>query len=366
MTRTSVVALSPIAKFAFVLALSTCSLANSANITINTVPVGDVGNPNDPTTGNLYGGVSYPYSIGKYEVTVGQYAEFLNAVATTDTYSLYNTGMAADLNIAGISRSGVSGSYYYSVIGSSNHPASYVGWGDAARFANWLHNGQPTGAQNASTTEDGAYRLNGATTYMALNAVSRNTNAKWFIPSENEWYKAAYYQPTTRGGDINSYWTYPMSTNSAPYSDQPPGTTPDNTRVGNFPKNDNIANDYNDGYAVTGSSSYDSSQNYLTDVGAYFSSPSYYGTFDQGGNVHEWNEAVLTSGMFRGLRGGSWNNAALLSAPERGFGSPQGGNFSTGFRVASIVFIVPEPATSLLAVTASGFYCVLRKRRSRY
>ena len=88
-----------------------------------------------------------------------------------------------------------------------------------------------------------------------------------------------------------------MKTNSVPYSDQPPGATPDNTRVGNFYQNDGSANGYDDGYAVTGSTSYSSSQNYLTDVGAYTSSPSYYGTFDQGGNVFEWNEALISGGV---------------------------------------------------------------------
>src|SRR6478672_6837467 len=179
-----------------------------ATITIDTVPVGDMGNPNDPATGNLYGGVNYAYSIGKYEVTVGQYTSFLNAVAATDTYSLYNSSMASDLNIAGIARSGALGSYTYSVIGSPNHPVTYASWGDAARFANWLHNGQPTGAQGPGTTETGAYTLNGATSTSALMAVTRNAGAHWFIPSENECYKAGYYQPAAKGGDSNSYWNY--------------------------------------------------------------------------------------------------------------------------------------------------------------
>ena len=163
------------------LACALFSATSSAAVTIDTVPVGNVGNANDPATGNLYGGVSYAYNIGKYEVTVGQYTAFLNAVAATDTYGLYNPSMATDLNIAGIAQSCASGCTY-SVIGSPNHPVTYVSWGDAARFANWLHNGQPTGAQNASTTEDGAYTLNGATSDAALNAVSRNANATWFIP----------------------------------------------------------------------------------------------------------------------------------------------------------------------------------------
>src|ERR1043166_7794532 len=107
--------------------------------------------------------------------------------------------MSSDLNIAGIARAGVSGGYTYSVIGSPNHPVTYVNWGDAVRFANWLHNGQPSGLQDATTTEDGAYTLNGALSNADLSAVSRNADASWFIPTENEWYKAAYYQPATKG-----------------------------------------------------------------------------------------------------------------------------------------------------------------------
>lgn len=100
-----------------------------ATVTIDTVPVGDMGNPNDPRNTRLpdiVGGVDNAYSIGKYEVTVGQYAAFLNAVAVTDTYGLYNPSMATDLNVAGIARTGAPGSYSYGVIGSPNHPVTYV------------------------------------------------------------------------------------------------------------------------------------------------------------------------------------------------------------------------------------------------
>jgi formylglycine-generating enzyme required for sulfatase activity len=183
------------------------------------------------------------------------------------------------------------------VIGSADHPITYVSWGDAARFTNWLHNGQPAGAEGPGTTETGAYTLNGATSSPALMAVTRNANAIWFIPTENEWYKAAYYQPAAQGGDSDSYWTYPMRTNSFPFSDQPPGATPDNTRVGNFYRNDFMVNGYDDGYAVAVSASLDPdpSQNYLNDVGAYTASPIFYGTFDQGGNAREWNETPVFS-----------------------------------------------------------------------
>ena len=77
------------------------------------VTVGNPGNSPD-TTG--FGAVSYTYQIGKYDVTIAQYAAFLNAVAKADPNGLYNNNMAIDLNIAGISRSGVSGSYVLSLI----------------------------------------------------------------------------------------------------------------------------------------------------------------------------------------------------------------------------------------------------------
>src|SRR4051794_1337042 len=104
-------------------------------ITIPTVPVGNAGNGGDvfSTRFSLSGGIAYNYRIGTYEVTVGQYTAFLNSVAASDTFSLYNTHMATDLHIAGIARSGVSGNFSYSVIGSPNKPVTYVGLQDAAR-----------------------------------------------------------------------------------------------------------------------------------------------------------------------------------------------------------------------------------------
>jgi hypothetical protein len=122
-------------------------VAYARGVTIDTVIIGDAGNPNDPATGALYGGVNYDYRIGKYEVNVGQYVAFLNAVAATDTYGLFNTQMETFAPLASIARVGTSGSYTYSAIGSPNHAISMISWGDAARFANWLHNGQPIGSQ---------------------------------------------------------------------------------------------------------------------------------------------------------------------------------------------------------------------------
>jgi sulfatase modifying factor 1 len=307
----------------------------SGQTSLQTVVVGNSGNANDPNTGNLQGGVAYNYNIGKYDVTVGQYTAFLNAVAATDTYGLYNPNMATDLNIAGIAQNGTPGSYSYSVIGSPNKPITYVNWGSAARFVNWLNNGQPTGGETLSTTEDGAYFLNGAAPGIALNAISRKPGATWFIPTESEWYKAAYYNPAT-----NSYFQYPTSSNLTP-TPSPPGSTPN---TANFLSDSRV-------WAVTGSSSYSSSQNYLTDVGSYSSSASPYGAFDMGGDVYQWNEALYGAepdlyNAGRGIRGGTWTFMSQnLRALSYGYGGG-GGSLTNwiGFRVAS----APDPITEVL------------------
>jgi sulfatase modifying factor 1 len=122
----------------------------SAQITIATVPVGNPGNAPD-TTG--FGEVDYAYNIGEYDVTSSQYTAFLNAVAATDTYGVYNSAMNAPMYATtsgnpGIIQSGSSGSYTYSVTaGRGNYPVTDVTFWDATRFANWLDNGQPTGAE---------------------------------------------------------------------------------------------------------------------------------------------------------------------------------------------------------------------------
>jgi formylglycine-generating enzyme required for sulfatase activity len=249
------------------------------------VTVGNPGNANDPNTGNLYGGVPYNYSLGKYDVTVGQYTAFLNAVAKADPHSLYNPLMATYLNIAGIARNGPYGSYTYSVIGSPNHPITFVSWGDAARFANWLSNGQQTYDR---TTEDGSYFLNDATANIDLKNVARKGTATWVIPTESEWYKAAYYN-TANG----SYYLLPFGNEFVGHS-APPGSIPN---TGNFISG-------NGNYAVTGSANYDPNQNYLTDVGAYTASASPYGAYDIGGNVIQWTETFVGEDARR-IRGDS-------------------------------------------------------------
>jgi hypothetical protein len=175
--------------------------------------------------------------------------------------------------------------------------------------------------QDASTTEDGSYVLSGATSVADLLAVIRKTNAQYVIPSEDEWYKAAYYDPSKPGGA--GYWDYPTRSNAHPSNLLSPTGT-------------NNACFWNSSYSI-------GSPYYRTEVGAFAGSPSAYGTFDQGGNVYEFNEAIVFPESSRGLRGGFYrrlvhagvdDDAFTLLASARDTVDPTYEGDGIGFRVA--------------------------------
>lgn len=305
-----------------------CLTFSAHALTYNLVSVGNPGNVDDDTG---FGAVASSYQIGAYEVSIGQYTEFLNAVAATDTYGLYNGGMGGIPNVAGISRSGSSGSYVYAVIinsgSSENRPVTSVSWFNAARFANWMANGQPAGSQDATTTEDGAYTLNGATSGIvpSKNAINPNTSSAptFYIPSENEWYKAAYYNPTLNGS-AGGYTTY------ATQSDDVPGNL-----IGADLNQANYLSETT-GYSVTQSADFSTTQNYLTDGGSYSANASYYGTFDQTGSIWEWNDMDGSASTIRGFRGGAYTSTPpyLRSSYRMGYVA-NGYNANGGFRLAA-------------------------------
>ncbi len=168
--------------------------------------------------------------------------------------------------------------------------------------------------------------------------MTRNADATIFIPSEDEWYKAAYYDPTT-----SSYFQYPTSSNTAPSN-----AYVDAGNNANFYDVDN------------GGSGYTTSSPHLTAVGHFATSPSPYGTFDQGGNVWDWNDSYIMD-FLRGVRGGAFGELSSdLQSSSRFLSDPKVGGSGTGFRVAS----VPEPSTCVLAAFGV-LLCVAYSRRGR-
>jgi len=315
---------------------------------ISTVPVGDAGNaPNEPYPGLLphwsFGDVDHAYRIATYEVTNSQYAEFLNAKAKSDPLQLYDASMTAQ-TIGGINRQGSAGNYSYSTKPNmGNKPVNFVTVYDAMRFSNWLHNGQGNG-----DTESGAYTLTGGAIPVDPLNIVRNAGARWHLPSMDEWYKAAYYQPAAAGGDADNYWLYPTGTNNVPTQAFINSPTFDIANPG-----PNVAN-------------YDSGVNFVTTVGSAGPlSTSYYGTYDQGGNVSEWTDSIGFDGVSWNRLGGNYNatDDNMMSTVEIALlGSNS--NQTTGFRVASAL-VVPEPGTLTLAAAGLGALAIASFKRAR-
>jgi formylglycine-generating enzyme required for sulfatase activity len=250
------------------------------------VVVDNPANPADLVTKS--GQVDYIFKIGKYQVTNAQYSDFLNAIAVhSDPYGLYNVNMERGL-FGGIKRTRRDGSYFYEPLeGYSDLPVVYVSWFDAARFCNWLHFGKPKlGESILGTTEGnsetGAYNTSLFSEGRGIQKVkTHNPDAEYWIPTLDEWNKAAYFDPLKdeKGG----YWLYPTRSDTKPNAVAPPGTQ-------------NSANYYDFKWAAP--------DPYLTPVGSYKYATSYFGTYDQGGNVWEWVETLRNGEKHRWVRGG--------------------------------------------------------------
>jgi sulfatase modifying factor 1 len=290
--------------------------SNSFNIDFVTI-----GNPNNPadTSGvpNPAGAVAYTYRIGTYEVSEQMIdkANFLGGLG------IFQPSFGA------------------------NKPATYVSWNEAARFVNWL---------NSSTGSPLAYKFvlqPGETGYDATainrvwtpsdagynpNNLYRNSLARYFLPSDDEWYKAAYYDPAN-----GVYYDFPTGSDIAPIP-VTSGTAP--------------------GSAVY---SLQSGPADITLAGG--SSP--YGTMAQGGNVYEWEETefdyVNDAVSFpRGVRGGSAGSEPdFLRATNREvILSPATREAYVGFRIAST--FVPEPSTVFFAASIFAVLGCRNRRRN--
>lgn len=318
--------------------LLACADRTWAVVTFDWATIGDVGNApdtlvmtkcpgsctGDGTTG--YGSVDYTYRISKTHVTNTQYVEFLNSVDPNgdvaeaalnppfpqppEVDGIYNPNMSfsSTPNI-GITRTGgidytsaaSAGSKYSVKLGQENYPATWISWNAAARFANWLHNGQGSG-----DTESGVY--NNIPASAADSIPPREEGATYFLPSEDEFYKAAYYDPTKDGG-LGGYWQYGTQSDTAP-TVEAPGI---GSSSANYAKTDGSPGPGGDTFWQTGFAGLQEGVDYLTDVGAYENSTSYYGLHDTDGLVHQWTEdsrpnPFNASQELPVYRGGSWRN----------------------------------------------------------
>ena len=314
--------------------------AATASITIDWSAVGNPGNAADPSTG--FGAVGYEYRIGTYEVTNSQYAAFLNSVASSDPFGLYNTNMGTNPR-GGIIRSGADGSYTYAVkTNMADKPVNYVSWFDAARMSNWMTNGQGLNG-GSGDTESGVYTFTGA---FSIGAITRNLNNpnQVFIPTNDEWYKAAYHQPFAQGGDADDYWLYATQSNDVP-------------TIASATANGDVANPCQD-VVNYGLGADWNGQNGNTTTAGSAGSTSFYGAFDMNGNVWEWNETGM--GVSRGLSGGGFfsDETLLRASPLVVIDATNETSFD-GFRLAS-----PIPAPGSEAIVAVGATVLVRRRRS--
>ena len=274
----------------------------STTITMDFVSVGNPHNDGDVQSQGTFGAVDYSYNIGKYEVTENQW-DAVSGASTTDL--LDDSGFW-----------------------SGDQPVAHISWYEIAMFCNWLTSGDVT---------NGAYAINGSGEVTAIDRGSAVTThgTVYVIPTEDEWYKAAYYDPNKGGAGVPGYWDYPTR-NDDPYP-------PDGINIMGDTAFDAV---FDDGY----------NQGHPNDVdNAGVLGP--YGTMGQGGNVWERNETAI--GLGRGGRGGKWNDISdSLAASFRNSSNLTSEYYGVGFRVAAI----PEPGTITLLLCGLAGMTLIRRR----
>ena len=309
--------------FAGCLAFAVASLAvNAFGVTISYNFVGNPGNAGNPSSSpSGLGAVSDVFKMATTETTNAQFVEFLNSVdsAGTNPNAIYNANMGSNVNGGIVYTAGAPAGQKYSVKAGApagapggtsygSMPVNFVTWFSAARFVNWLNNGQQA---NAASMETGAYTLNNA---VSGPIVGRNANAQVFLPSSNEWYKAAFYNGS-------NYTTYATNSNTAPTA-----------TVSNF----SLANAGNFSNVTT----------MPVNAGSYVNSASAYGMYDMFGNVAEMTDSAGSGNNYVWVGGGyAATVSGWTSTTAQAFRLSDAANVSNGFRVAA----VPEPGTIALA-----------------
>ena len=331
--------------FAGAVALVAFALLSPASAeTFTWQQVGSAGNAAN-IGGNGLGAVANNFKISAFDTTISQYVDFLNGsyAGKYDKYGVWNAsiGTGGSTSVSAITRTGSAGTYAYTLSGTNfaNKPVNFVNWFSAARFVNWHSNGMD--ATSTTATETGSYTLDGKTTG---DIVARNANATIYLPSADEWSKAAFYN-----SDTQSYYLWGTSSNERPTAVLPTGNTPVTVENSANWRDNRLANDVR-----------------MTDVGTYVKTKSPYGLFDMFGNVTQMTDTSGTganAGLFQAF-GGSyatttaqssfWNSAYKPGVFRAGAPDPTVGvgTAAIGFRVAA--FVVPEPGNMVAAAIGIG------------
>lgn len=264
---------------------------------IDPVQVTDAGNQGDSSAYG-WGSVSYEFWIGKNDVTVGEYAIFLNAVAQKDALHLYDSRMWSD-RWPLIQRLGpdAQGNFSYQASTAMNrYPIIFINYKNAQRYCNWLENGKPSGDEVAGITETGTYDLLQSTTTIA----TARKKATFQLPTNDEYHKVTYY----KGGSLSAgFYRYPTQTDTLPqsHSMDPNGTH--NVNIG-------LSSQGTDGRNFlqnVGNTLHLTTFPYETYDGCNPRSIGFYGTHDDGCNVAQWTSTTDSSGSFLLVRGADWD-----------------------------------------------------------
>lgn len=260
-----------------------------------------VGDPSNQPDSAGRGSVPYAYEISRDEISLGRYVEFLNSVARDDPNQLWESSSTQ--------RTGLPGDYSYSISDLFKDKPVNISVPQILRFINWLHNGKPSGDQSNSTTENGAYSFYGLQSFTL-----RNVNATYWLPNENEWRKAAYYDPVAK-----SHRMYP-------HGDQIPVQAVGNLQ-GDVVNPSPITCVY--GNTIWGNMSF----SLFMSVGTS-GSVSPWGTMDQAGNSWEIFEPVQPGEIKVRLHGGGYNSSEgslrRTSTGANSVGSVTRGGFRVG------------------------------------
>jgi len=295
------------------------------------------------TPGRRYGAVDYEFQMATTEVTVGQWFEFVQAYLPIDQANgngTVNDGLTGSgINIRGIGVVEIREGY-------SPNRAADMSWEYAARYVNWLHNGKvneewafETGVYDTSTF---TYNADGSGNHQA----TRSEGATYWIPSRDEWTKAAYYDPNRYGEGQEGYWLYPNQSNTRSINN----LLPEDGGEANVTRTD--------------------FDNWPLDV-AQFDTTSYFGLFDLDGGVGEFTDTVFEGGLNNNTQryymSNYWIDPFDPNDPfavffdridyQSSIEMNQAGNL-WGLRLARAV---PSPAGS--AVLAGGFIFLTRRKR---